>query len=118
MAGGAKSLQVFRLIASPLVARFDVVDVQETCSPATRRLATVFVPGQHFTADARGDCGRVPASVFADCGIAAHPFGLGLAQLAFACIGLYGHAAGFCIFVDVDLDRRPTVDREYRKLRT
>ena len=65
----------------------------------------MFVARQHLPAHARGDCCRVPASVFADCGVAAKAFCIGFTQLPFTGIGLHGHAARIGLFVDVDLDR-------------
>ena len=84
-----------------------MVHLQKTCSAATRGLATVLVPCEYLPAHPGRDGGRVAASVFADRGIAAHPFGLGLTQLAFTRFGLDRHAASFRIFMDMDLDRRP-----------
>jgi len=68
----------------------------------------MFVARQHLPANAGRDGGCVSTTVFADGGVAAHPFGFGTAQLPFTGIGLHGHATGFRIFMDVDLDRRTT----------
>ena len=108
VAGSAEAHKVFSLVAASLAARFDVMYFEEARSVATRGLAAVFVPCQHFSAYAGRDCGGVSASVFADGGITAHSFGLGYTQFAFAGIGLDGHAARFYIFVNMDLDRRST----------
>ena len=48
--------------------------------------------------------------MFADGRVTVNSFGFGLAQLAFAGIGLDGHPTGCDVFVDVDLDRRPAVE--------
>jgi hypothetical protein len=108
MAGSAERYQVIRLIASPSLARHDVMDFQEPGSSAPRRPAAMFIARQYFPAHARRDCGRVSSTVIADRGIAAHPLGFRSTQLAFARVGLDGHSASLCIFMDVDLDRRPT----------
>ncbi len=84
VAGGAERHKVFRLVVSTLAARFDVMHLEEPGAPTARGLATVFVPCQNFSANARRDCGCVPATVFANRGIAAHSFGLGFAEFAFA----------------------------------
>ena len=106
VAGAAERHQIFRLVAASLLSRHDVVHFQKTCSATTGRLAAVLVASKHLTTHSWRDGGRVAASVIADSGIAAHPFGLGLTQLAFTCIGLDGHPARGRVFVDMDLDRR------------
>jgi hypothetical protein len=90
------------------LSRLYVVNFQKPRPPATRRLATVLISCQNLSSNPGRDCGPVTASVFADGGIATHPLGFGSAQLAFTSVGLDGHSTSFCIFVDMDLDRRST----------
>ena len=107
VAGCAEGHKVVRVIAPAAVARHDVMDFQEPGTPTAWCPAAVFIPCKDLPAYSWRDCGRVAASVFTDRGIAAHPLGLGPAQLAFARVGLDGHPARGGIFVDVDLNRRP-----------
>jgi len=104
MAGRTECHEVFGLVASPLLSCHDVMHFQEPGSAATGGLATVLIACQNLLAHPRGDCGRVAASVFTDRGVAAHSFGLGPTQLAFTRVGVDGHSACFCVFVDLDLD--------------
>jgi len=106
VAGCAEGHKVVRVIAPAPVARHDVMDFQEPGSSAAWCPATMLVPCEHLPAHAWRDGGRVSASLFADCGIAAHSFGLSFTQLPVTRIRLDGHPARGCIFMDVDLDRR------------
>ena len=81
------------------------MDFEEAGAVATGGLAAVVVAGDHIAAGAWWDGIGVALAWATDGGVAAHAGGFGAAQLAFAGIGLDGHAAGCGFFVDVDLDR-------------
>jgi len=107
VAGAAKGGQVFRPVGSPTLARHDMMDFKEPSSITTRSLTKVLVAGQDLSSDARRDGRRVSLTGTADRRVAAHSFCFGPAEFAFSRVGLDRHAARSCIFVNMDLHRRP-----------
>ena len=105
--GSAECLQVFDLFGSALLPRHDVGDFQKAGPVATRRPAAVLVPVQNLAARARLNGRRVSAALAGDGRIAAKPSGLRRSQFAFSRVGRNRQSAGFRLFMNMDLDRRP-----------
>jgi len=99
------------MIVATLLSRFDVVDLQEARPSAPGRPTAMKVTRQYLPAYSGRDRGCVAASVFTDCGVASHSLDLGKAQFALTGVSLDGHSSGGRVFVNVDLDRRPTGKR-------
>jgi len=92
------------MVGAAIVAMADVVDFQEAGAFAAGGLALVMVAGQYFAADGRAYSGLVALTRPADDCVAPQPVCLGLADLAFAIVGLDRHHTGGCLFVDMDHD--------------